>query len=78
MSQKIRCYALLLVLVLTLGASAAEARPLGFRSAGPAGLFAALREWFGSLFERGPRGVVPVWGEEGCGMDPNGTAVCGH
>jgi len=71
-----------IVLTLTLGATAAHARPqsrAATRGAAPAGIAERAWNWWNGLVERavptGREGLSVLWGKAGSQMDPNGIVV---
>ncbi|HEV7516110.1 MAG TPA: hypothetical protein VGR07_07405 [Thermoanaerobaculia bacterium] len=71
-----------IILTLTLGATAAYARPLNraaVREAAPAGVAERVWSWWNSLLERaapaGRGGLSALAAKAGSQMDPNGGAV---
>lgn len=68
MSKNLMRRVLVLLLLVTFTAGAAQAAPWSFGEAEVSPV-TALWEWIGSWFE--PARPAAVW-TEGCGMDPNG------
>jgi hypothetical protein len=71
-----------IVLTLTLGATAAHARPQSradTRRAGPIGIAESAWSWWNGLLEKavpsGRGGLSAIWGKAGSQMDPNGSVV---
>ena len=72
MARLSKLFVLALVLVVLTGT--AQAAPISAQAGRSAGLFSGLLQWVDARLASLP-GLLALWGEAGCEMDPNGRCI---